>query len=39
MATSSTASGDSEGIRFSPHIYNSTAQIDAAVAAVAELAG
>lgn len=39
MATSSTVSGDSEGIRFSPHIYNSTAQIDAAIAAVRELAG
>ena len=33
-----TASGDSEGLRFSPHVYNSTEQIDRAVAAVKELA-
>ena len=33
-----TASGDSEGLRFSPHIYNSTDQIDRAVAAVRSLA-
>jgi len=39
IATSSTAAGESEGIRFSPHIYNSAAQIDAAVAAVRESAG
>ena len=39
MATASTPSGDSEGIRFSPHIYNSFGQIDRAVAAVKELAG
>ena len=32
-----TASGDSEGLRFSPHIYNSFDQIDRAVAAVREL--
>ena len=32
-----TASGDSEGLRFSPHIYNSMEQIDRAVAAVREL--
>jgi selenocysteine lyase/cysteine desulfurase len=39
IATSSTPSGDSEGIRFSPHIYNTYEQIDAAVAAVKQLAG
>jgi len=39
LATSSTPSGDSEGIRFSPHIYNTMAQIDQAVGAVKELAG
>ena len=33
-----TASGGSEGLRFSPHIYNSFEQIDRAVAAVRELA-
>ncbi len=38
IATASTPSGPSEGIRFSPHIYNTFAQIDAAVAAVKELA-
>jgi selenocysteine lyase/cysteine desulfurase len=32
-----TASGDSEGLRFSPHVYNSTEQIDRALAAVREL--
>ena len=32
-----TASGDAEGLRFSPHIYNSMDQIDRAVAAVREL--
>ncbi|MBM3786208.1 MAG: aminotransferase class V-fold PLP-dependent enzyme [Acidobacteria bacterium] len=37
IATASTLSGDSEGIRFSPHIYNLPGQIDAAVAAVREL--
>ena len=39
MATSATPSGDSEGIRFSPHIYNTFEQIDRAVGAVKELAG
>jgi selenocysteine lyase/cysteine desulfurase len=34
-----TASGDSEGLRLSPHIYNSMDEIDSAVAAVRELAG
>ena len=33
-----TASGDSEGLRLSPHIYNSTDQIDHVVAAVRALA-
>ena len=39
VACASTPSGESEGIRFSPHIYNSPAQVDAAVAAVREMAG
>ena len=39
IAIASTPTGDSEGLRFSPHIYNSTEQIDRAVAAVKELAG
>ena len=39
LAIASTLSGDSEGLRFSPHIYNSFEQVDAAVAAVKELAG
>ena len=34
-----TASGDSQGLRFSPHIYNSRDDIDRAVAAVKALAG
>ena len=38
LSTSSTPSGESEGIRFSPHIYNSFEQIDRAVGAVKELA-
>jgi selenocysteine lyase/cysteine desulfurase len=33
-----TSSGESEGLRFSPHIYNSFEQIDRAVAAVRALA-
>ena len=33
-----TASGESEGLRFSPHIYNSIDQIDRALAAVRALA-
>ncbi len=33
-----TASGDSQGLRFSPHIYNSREEIDRAVAAVKTLA-
>jgi selenocysteine lyase/cysteine desulfurase len=31
--------GESEGIRFSPHVYNTMAQMDQAVGAVKELAG
>jgi selenocysteine lyase/cysteine desulfurase len=38
IAIAMTPSGDSEGLRFSPHIYNSAAQIDRAIAAVRELA-
>ena len=37
IATSSTLSGDAEGLRFSAHIYNSMEQIDRAVAAVKAL--
>jgi selenocysteine lyase/cysteine desulfurase len=33
-----TASGDSQGLRFSPHIYNSREEIDRAVAAIKALA-
>lgn len=33
-----TASGDSEGLRLSPHIYNSTDQIDRAMSAIRALA-
>ena len=32
-----TPSGESEGLRFSPHIYNSIEQIDRALAAVRTL--
>ncbi len=37
LAISQTPSGDAEGLRFSPHIYNSMEQIDRAVAAVKSL--
>jgi selenocysteine lyase/cysteine desulfurase len=37
LAIAMTAGGDSEGLRFSPHIYNTFDEIDCAVAAVAEL--
>jgi selenocysteine lyase/cysteine desulfurase len=37
LAISMTAGGDAEGLRFSPHIYNSIEEIDRAVAAVREL--
>ena len=39
IAIAMTASGDSQGLRFSPHIYNSREEIDRAVAAVKALAG
>jgi len=39
VAIAMTASGDAEGLRFSPHIYNSLEEVDRAVAAVKELAG
>jgi selenocysteine lyase/cysteine desulfurase len=39
MAIAMTAGGDAEGLRFSPHIYNSFEDIDRAVAAVRELTG
>jgi selenocysteine lyase/cysteine desulfurase len=38
LAIALTASGDAEGLRFSPHVYNSIEQIDRAVAAVKALA-
>lgn len=37
LAIAMTPSGDSEGLRFSPHIYNSLEEIDRAVAAVKAL--
>ena len=37
LAIAMTASGDAEGLRFSPHVYNSMEQIDRAVAAVKSL--
>jgi selenocysteine lyase/cysteine desulfurase len=39
LAIAMTAGGDSEGLRFSPHIYNTFEEIDRAVTAVRELAG
>ena len=39
IALAMTAAGDAEGLRFSPHIYNSFDDIDQAVAAVRSLAG
>jgi selenocysteine lyase/cysteine desulfurase len=39
LAIAMTPSGDAEGLRFSPHVYNSMDEIDRAVAAVKELAG
>jgi isopenicillin-N epimerase len=38
IAISSTPSGDSEGVRFSPHIYNSRQEIDQAATSVRALA-
>jgi selenocysteine lyase/cysteine desulfurase len=39
IALAMTAAGDAEGLRYSPHIYNSLDDIDQAVAAVRSLAG
>lgn len=39
LAIAMTASGDSEGLRFSPQIYNSMDEVDRAVAAVKQIAG
>jgi selenocysteine lyase/cysteine desulfurase len=38
IALAQTAAGDAEGLRYSPHIYNSNEEIDRAVAAVRALA-
>ena len=38
IALAMTASGDSEGLRFSPHIYNELEEMDRAAAAISELA-
>jgi isopenicillin-N epimerase len=39
LAIAMTPSGDAEGLRFSPHIYNLMEDVDRAVAAVREIAG
>jgi selenocysteine lyase/cysteine desulfurase len=39
LAIAMTPRGDAEGLRFSPHIYNSFDEVDRAVAAVSELRG
>lgn len=39
LAIAMTPSGGAEGLRFSPHVYNSLEEVDAAVAAVKEIAG
>jgi len=39
LAIAMTPSGDADGLRFSPQIYNSMEEVDRAVAAVKELAG
>ena len=39
IAIAMTRAGDSEGLRFSPHIYNTAEEIDRAMAAVRELSG
>ncbi|MBY0504712.1 MAG: aminotransferase class V-fold PLP-dependent enzyme [Bryobacteraceae bacterium] len=38
VAIAMTASGDSKGLRFSPHVYNTTAEIDRAVEALRQVA-
>jgi len=39
LAIAMTPAGDAEGLRFSPHVYNSMEEVDRAVAAVKELGG
>jgi len=39
LAIAMTPAGDGEGLRFSPHVYNLPDEVDAAVAAVKEIAG
>jgi selenocysteine lyase/cysteine desulfurase len=39
IALAMTASGDAEGLRFAPHIYNLFEDVDRAVAAVRSLVG
>ena len=39
LAIAMTGGGDAEGLRFSPHIYNTVDEIDRAIAAVRELSG
>jgi len=39
LAIAMTPAGDAEGLRFSPHVYNSPDEIDRAVSAVKQLAG
>jgi selenocysteine lyase/cysteine desulfurase len=39
LAIAMTPAGDAEGLRLSPHIYNSMDEVDRAVAAVKEIAG
>src|SRR5262249_50865756 len=39
MAIAMTGAGDSEGLRLSPHIYNTVEEIERAIAAIRELSG
>jgi selenocysteine lyase/cysteine desulfurase len=39
LAIATTRGGDSEGLRFSPHIYNTVDEIDRAMAAIRGLFG